>query len=314
MDNNNDYKQQLIDSGLLKKVPSRPHEYRANCPYCGDTHYHLYLHIDVTTDEPVVYMCKRCPNVHGALNEKLLTDLGIDIKIPKNVKGMKRLKIDSGVSDKINIITVDAMDDIRGVREYVNKRVGHFPTLEELQMFQYIGKPSKYCTDYLGEKNIEMLRNRYWFKLSNGNISGRIRDDSLSTYRWLMYRSTRITRSGLYQIKNPIDILNNVNVCICEGVMDAIGLYYNYKELDNCSYIAVCSKQYSKGMKHMIDKGIFGDSVNIHIFKDPNVNTSDIYIDGNMRKLFNKVFIYGNGSEDYGVKPDLFNVRRIEKR
>lgn len=311
---NNDYKQALISSGILKKVPSRPHEYRANCPYCGDSHYHLYLHIDLTTEEPVVYMCKRCPNVHGVLNDKLLTDLGLDIKIPKNVKGMKRLKVDTGVSETINLVTVDHMDDIRGVCDYIEYRVGHRPTLEELQMFQYVGNPFRYVKDYLGDKNIEMLKNRHWFKLTNGNISGRIRDDKLSTYRWLMYRSTRIIKSGVYQMKTPIDVLKDINVCIFEGVMDGIGLYYNYKELDNCTYVGVCSKQYAKGMKYMINKGIFGDSVNIHIFKDPNVPTKDIYIDSDMRKLFKNVFIYGNGDMDYGVKPNLFNIRKVEKR
>ena len=95
--------------------------------------------------------------------------------------------------------------------------------------------------------------------------------------------------------------------------MDSIGLYYNYKELENCTYISVCSKQYSKGMYHMINRGIFGDSVNIHIFKDPNVRCEDIYIDPNMRRLFKNVFIYGNGDKDYGVL-DISNTRRLEKR
>ena len=310
---NNEYKQALIDTGLFKKVPSRQHEYRANCPYCGDTHYHLYLHIDVTTDDAVVYMCKRCPNVHGALNAKLLNDLGIDIKIPKEVQSMKKLKVDEGVSETMNLITVDGNNNIQGVSEYINSRVGHRPTLQELQMFQYLGNPLGYAKEYLGEKNIDMLKNRYWFKMTNGNMCGRIRDDKLSSYRWLMYKSTRVTRSGLYHMKTPIDVLADINVCISEGVMDSIGLYYNYKELENCTYISVCSKQYSKGMYHMINRGIFGDSVNIHIFKDPNVRCEDIYIDPNMRRLFKNVFLYGNGDKDYGVL-DISNTRRLEKR
>lgn len=310
---NESYKDLLINSGLLKKVPSRPKQYRACCPYCADKHYHLYMFIDVGSEEPVVYQCKRCPNVHGVLNEKLLADMGLDIRLPKNIKSAKRLKVDS-VSDKINIITVEHTDDFSGAAAYINSRVGHVPTLEELQMFQYVGNPVKYAKDYLGDKELSMLKDRFWFKLNNGNITGRIRDDSLSSYRWLMYRSTRITRSGLYQMKTPIDILNPINVVIAEGVMDVVGLYYNFKELENCSYIAVCSKNYSRGMQHMINKGIYGETVNIHIFKDPNVKSSDIYIDNNMRRLFNKVFIYGNGEYDYGVKSNLFNIRKVEKR
>lgn len=314
----NSYKERLIGSGLLKKVPSKRCEYRANCPYCMDKHRHLYLYIDLDSNDPVKYRCFRCPNVRGILNEKLLLDMGFDegaIKIPKGIKSMKRIKVDDSVSSKLNIITVNDDDNIDDISQYIQYRVGHTPTIDELRMFQYLGDPYRYVKDYLGDSKIEMLKNRLWFKLVNGNIAGRVVEDNMSKYRWMNYISTRVKTSGIYQMKTPVDMYQDINVIIAEGIMDVIGLYYNYSDLKNTSYVAVLGKGYHRGMEQLINKGVFGDSVNIHIFKDPNVPCENIWIDPITRQLFKKVFIYENTKGyDYGVKPDKLNIRRIEKR
>lgn len=315
----NRYKERLIGSGLLKKVPSKSNIYRANCPYCMDRKYHLYLRIDLDTDEPVLYDCKRCPQVHGVLNQKLLMDMGFDegaIKIPRDVgKTMKKLKTDECISATMNIITVNDEDDIRSGCEYINERVGHVPTIDELRMFQFIGNPERYVKDYLGDKNISMLKDRNWFKMTNGNIVGRIKDDKLSDIHWLQYITQRVKNTGIYQMKTPVDMYQPINVIIAEGIMDVIGLYYNYGELNNTMYEAVMSKHYNRGMEHIMNKGIFGMNVHLHIFKDSNVPCESIWLDPIRRQLFGKVYIYENVKDkDYGITPDRLRVRRIEKR
>lgn len=74
-------------------------------------------------------------------------------------------------------------------------------------------------------------------------------------------------------------------------------------------------KDYYRGIKYILDRGIFGHSVSIKIFKDSDVNEKDIYIDYNMKKLFNRVDIFENlMGKDYGVLPDELDIHKIIMR
>lgn len=307
----------LLQTGLFRRTGTK-NEYRTNCPFCGDRKLHMYVYIDLDSDESVRYHCFKCP-ARGYLNNGLLLEkLGLDnIQIPKGIKTFKRLSVDNKVSDRIDIVTVDDGDDISVVQSYIQSRVGVIPNINDLISFQYIGNPNMYVKDYLGDQYSYMLKDRVWFKLTNGSIIGRwdLNDDDCIGYRWVRYKTNRIKDSGMYQMKTPVDIQSEINVIIAEGIMDVIGLYFNYNELVNRMFIASCGKDYSRGMYHMINKGIFGDSVNIHIFKDPNVPCDKIIIPKHLRALFNKVYIYGNTlGKDYGVLPNELSIHRLEKR
>jgi hypothetical protein len=184
----------------------------------------------------------------------------------------------------------------------------------ELQYFHYIGNPVKYANDFLGNENISTINNRVWFQMTNGNIIGRTVNDN-TNMRWLKYKTTKAHGVGLYKIGIPIDLYQPIHVIIAEGVMDVIGLFYNYKETFNNIYIGTMGKDYVKGIKYILDKGIFGDSVYIKIFKDPDVPVNKIWIDNNLRSLFKRVDIYENCmGYDYGVKPDLLDIHKIVNR
>lgn len=296
------YKEELISSGIFKRVNN--YQYRCNCPFCGDLKGHMYVLIRMD-DTPVLYNCFKC-NAHGKMNKKFLEYFGIDnIKIPFTSK--KKI-IESKTSSNANIETVSPNDDITNICEYIQSRVGHYPTLSELQSFQYISNPELYAKDYFGKTNInKTLFNRYWFRLTNGNIIGRYIDDT-KTPRWLKYN--HITNSkGLYTIKNPFDAYKTINVYIAEGIMDVIGLYYNYIQNNNI-YIATLGRNYADGLNHLISMGIFGDSVCVKIFKDSDF--SKIWIDDHTRQLFKRIDIYGNMSaKDYGVTPDKLDIHKV---
>ena len=305
------YKESLLSSGLFRRVSST--QYRVQeCPKCGDRKWHCYVKIDLDSDCPVVFNCFKC-NSSGIVDKSFLEYIGMsDISIPKFKYG-KKINVSETVSTKIdlNSITVDESDDITGICNYVNDRVGHYPTLSELQSFGYVGNPYKYTRDFLGVEGQASLKNRFWFRLTNGNISGRWYDDNIDM-RWLRYKSNRVKTSGLYKINVPVDLYQPIDIIIAEGVMDVIGLYYNYTGAKNCVYIAVMGKDYNRAIKYIIDRGIFGTCVSVKIFKDVDVNVNDIRIDYNTKKLFKRVDIYGNIlDKDYGVLPDRLEINKI---
>ena len=307
-----EYKESLLSRGGFRRVSTT--QYRIQeCPKCGDRKWHCYVKIDLSNDEPVLYKCFKC-NSGGIVDDKFLEFIGIDdISVPKFKFG-RRLDVSETVSEKINSMTVVDGDDITGICDYINRKVGHYPSLTELQSFNYVGDPYKYTRDYLGTEGQSVLRNRYWFRLTNGNISGRWYNDEVE-YRWMRYKSNRVKTVGLYKLNVPVDMYQPINVIIAEGVMDVIGLYYNYNGSANNVYIGVMGKDYYRGIKYILDRGIFGHSVSIKIFKDSDVNEKDIYIDYNMKKLFKRVDIFENlMGKDYGVLPDELDIHKIIMR
>lgn len=307
INNNIEYKEKLLNTGIFKRVSEGQYTCQ-ECPFCGDRKRHMYVRISLTDDVPVMYNCFKC-NSHGIMNKKFLEYFNLEnIQIPRN---SYRKKIDiPKVSSSNSIITVCENDDIIDICNYIESRVGKYPTLSELQYFQYIGNPGEYVKEYFGDNNNQrMFFNRGWFKLTNGGMTGRWYGDD-TKQRWRKYNNHQAKSVGLYTMKIPFDLYKPINVYIAEGIMDVIGLYYNYTQ-DNNIYIACLGRNYSYGMKHLVSMGIFGKSVNIKIFKDSDVKTSDIQIDGHLRKLFGKVEIYRNAmSKDYGILPDKLEIEK----
>ena len=179
----------------------------------------------------------------------------------------------------------------------------------DLKAFQVIGNPVAYVVSYLGG-DTKRLNDRIWFRLSNGCITGR-RVDDCDEYRWVKRNisgNDPDKSKGLYIIKTGVDTGTTINVCICEGVMDAIGLYY-HANISNGVYIACMGRDYMLGIKYMIDKGIFGDSVNVRIYKDSDVDY--VRIAKKYFGLFKSISIYHNTlAKDYGVHGDMIEIEK----
>ena len=307
----NTYKMQLISSGLFKKTYSSKHEYRGRCPFCGHTGNKFYIRIDLDSDDPVMYNCFHCP-AQGYLNYNLLERLGLEntITLPKDVKRMKKLPTDTG-GETIKFESITDTDNTSIVSDYIKNHFGVIPTRDDLKIFQYIGNPSMYCSEYLGMDDINSLRDtKIWFKNVNGNITGIDNSGNLKRYH-----STRARDGSLYQMKTMIDTYFDINVIITDNITDCIGLYYHYKELENCMYVACGGRQYQTGIYHIFNKGIFGKGVNLHIMKNKNVKSDKIFIDNDLRKLFNKVSIYENTTgTGYDVMKDNLLIQRVSRR
>ena len=310
-----DYKEALLNTGLFKPIPSSPYQYRCQCcPFCGDMKWHLYVLIKTVDDTPVVYDCKKC-NASGVLNQKFLEyfHLEDDVVLPKKMIRHKKLVTNENVSLDIKEDFVNEYDDISDVCRYIDHRVGVKCDLLDLKAFRYVSKPMNYASEYLSyHGNDKYFRNRFWFKLTNGNIIGRYLNDNTNV-RWLRFKSVMNMKGGLYTIRKPVDVYQTVNVCVVEGIMDAIGLYY-HGGIDNAVYIACMGSDYIKGVMHVLNMGIFGNSVNIGIYKDSDVDNHNIHIDWRMRKLFNKVNIYQNMlDKDYGVPIERLDITHVGK-
>lgn len=307
-----EFKEKLLSTGLFKSVTGSNWYRIKECPFCGDGKWHMYVCINLSSDDVVGFNCFKC-NRKGIVSKQFLDYFNIDINIPTNVSGSKRIVADGSVSNKVPRVNVNESDNIMGVCNYTNDRVGHIPTLGELQAFQYVGNPKKYAMEYLGIDDINNIRNRFWFQMTNGNIIGRFHNDN-TDMRWLKYKTSRCKTTGLYKIALPVDLSGEINVLISEGIYDSIGLYYNWHGTNNNIYISVMGKDYVKGIKYILNKGIFGKSVNILIFKDADVDISKIFVPNLLRKMFKSVNIYENmAAKDFGVTADKYDVCKIVK-
>lgn len=305
-----EFKRKLLDTGLFRKVSGKGQYRCQTCPYCGDMKNHMYVKIDQDSDEPVVYKCFKCAAA-GILNQEWLDYFDITgIQLPK-IKGLRRIQ-SSGVSTIIpELIDFDKdAEAIQIASAYIQKRVGVMPSKNDLKAFQVVGNVTNYVTAYLGG-DMRGLKDRVWFRMANGNIAGRAIDDK-NEFRWRKRNRTTgsdvVNCSGAYIIKNQVDQYEPINICICEGVFDAIGLYY-HSGVRNAVFIACMGMDYQAGMKYALNMGIFGDSVNIRIFKDSNIDV--VRLNPRWRNMFKNITVYHNSiGKDYGVPADQIEIER----
>lgn len=306
-----EFKIKLLDTGYFKH--QKDNEYVCTCPFCGKRK-HCYVVFDLVGDTPLLYNCFRC-NTSGIVNQKFLEYFNLeDMEIPK-MKGSRKILTNSSISSKqISVFDQSRTDTINVCSEYIKYRVGILPTIDELMQFQLVTNPREYAKEYLNRDLKESYyKEKIWFRLDNGNIHGRnmFRDD----YRWGKFETDKVNSVGVYTIQKAFDIESDIIVCICEGIIDAIGLYYYHRSMhvpDNHVYCACLGKNYEAGINKIISKGLFGDSVSVRIYKDSDVSAKKIFIDKNKRKLFKSVSIYENTiNHDYGVPACMIDAKKI---
>lgn len=304
---NAEFKRKLLETGLFKKVSGKGQYVCKTCPFCGDMKWHMYVKIDQEDDQcPVLIDCKKC-NYHGYMPQKFLDYFGLsNLDVPKyrgrrNIGGSGPAKQIALIDPNRDIMTIEA------ARSYIYERVGVMPTMQDLETFQLIGDPTGYVNAYLGGPTYG-LQERVWFRLHNGYMIGRkFTDDGL---RWKKRTKDDKDTAGIYVMRGRIDTFETINVCICEGVMDAIGLYY-HANIRNAIFIAVMGSNYTLGIKHVIRLGVFGYSVNVRIYKDNDIDV--VRIRNCDRKMFKHVYVYHNAiGKDFGVPADQIEFEKYE--
>ena len=300
-----EFKRRLLDTGLFKKATNGWYSTKT-CPYCGDMKNHMYVYIDPGSQNPIGYNCFKCHS-KGLMKQDFLDYYGIQMKVPY-VKGRNRLQQNSPTEMIGDLIDPDKhAGTIMMCQEYFERRLGVIPSMSDLKAFQLIGDPESFVRSYLGGDSWG-LKDRLWFLMSNGGMAGRSIDDNVSL-RWRK-RTRNDVKGGIYSIKSPIATDKPIIVCICEGVMDAIGLYYHC-DIQNAAYIACMGSDYVNGVKYAIDMGVFGDSVTVHIYKDSDVKF--VTIPKMYSQLFKSTSVYRNSiGKDFGVKQDMIELEKTQ--
>lgn len=313
-----EFKHELIASGAFDKIRSRQHQYRGIvCPFCGDENKHFYIRINLDQPtEPCLYNCFKC-NASGILNQQVLDTYGLELKLACFASSsFKKTISSSSVNSTPDYVDITPEDNVDDVANYIENRLGYKPTIDELKMFQYVPNPYQYATEYLKHdfRHRDTFRDRYWFRITNGSISGRYKDDT-SNIRWIKYKSSVTDDTYMYTIKKPFSVEGPITVCISEGIFDSIGLYYYNKmntSIRNAIYISVLSSNYTKGIEYVLDKGIFGNDVRINIYKDSDVHY--IKIPSKLYQLFRSINVYQNvNGKDYGMR-DIEIEKVIERK
>ena len=313
------FKQALLDTGIFKKVGSYGNnQYTCNCPFCGDTKRHMYVKIDLSDDSvPVLYNCFKC-NEHGRINNEFLSGLGItNLNVPR----FGRKKIDYtnenlNTDKKLEYFNINDTFEIEKGIEYIKTRINVTPSADEMKMFGFISDPCMYYKDILnfkGNDNIK-LNQRVWFIMTNCGMIGRCHHDNNHIDRWkkINPNSSKINR-GFYLFKKPFDLHSIINVVLCEGIMDCIGLYYNHDCGNNNVFMASLGTDYNSALEYLINRGIFGESVSIKIYIDSN-DVRNTYYDNIYDNIFKNISIYHNlSSKDYGVPVEQYDIQKLIK-
>lgn len=298
----------LIDSCDLKEGGSHGRWWRyRECPFCGNTKWKFYLYIDLNNESAVGYHCKRCDQKSRLIDDTVLAFMGITgVEIP-HFKGVNQARRHGELFTDVELLPDDA--DISKIQNYVYSRIGVVPTFEELKMFQYVADPIKYLQMVTMEDfNHNKFIDRFCFKLSNGGLTCRYKNDTQT--RWIKHSVVQNAGPGIYVVHNEFDNTKPIHACIAEGVFDILGLYY-HGGFNNALYIGAQGTNYGAGIEHLIDKGIFGNSVTVGIYKDGNVNNCDIRYNRKFKKLFKSITIYENIIEsDYGHTKDKIEIHK----
>lgn len=292
-----DFKRMLLDNCCLRPGGKGVWWRAQTCPFCGHNKWKFYLYIDINNESSVGYDCKRCNRKGFAIDKTILEGLGIrDVEVPR-FKGGNFIRQNSEAFNDIVLLPDDA--NISKIQDYIYERIGVVPTFDELRMFQYVADPAKYCSMISSKGfNKNVFINRFCFKLSNGALACRYHNDTRQ--RWLKYSVTKDNGPGIYTIKSEFSYDQPFEVCISEGIFDAIGLYYHLNNPNNV-YIACEGTNYAAGINHMISKGLFGKHVSIGIYKDGDVKNHEIRYNKRYKKLFKSITIYENViAHDYG--------------
>ena len=307
------FKLDLLATGYFKHRGGM--EYSCTCPKCNKID-HCYVKFDLSKDDPLVWYCHRC-NERGIINAKFLEYFNLeDIKVPYT-RRRKKIKVNKGIDigNDIQLIDTNNTTELTKIIDYFKYRVGVEPTLQELNEFRCLTETRMYASEYLNvQKSDNYFKPLVWFRLDNGNIHGRNVTDN-DEFRWIKFKNDVTSgTTGLYSIRKAFDIESEINVCLCEGIFDAIGLYYyNQKEAGiNAIYVACLGKNFEAGIYSIINRGIFGQSVNIRIYKDSDVSAKSIRVNPSLRKLFKSISVYENTiGHDYGYPADKIDARKV---
>ena len=318
-------------------------QYVTRCPFCGDSdnkrHGHLYIHIDINDNDPIVYHCFKCES-SGIVNNEFFTIIGLDnndikasfSKYKSKSNKFKKLYESSVIYFDYKIPEITDKSKIKYIEDRLSCKISDddirktkiITSLKSFLNFNNI-KEVTLPINYL--RNIE---DHYIGFLSFGNSHILFRDMSgKEKYKWIKYPITKESKMNkiFYSIENSIDIFSNEPIIInlAEGVLDTLSIYKNLGYNDSNSInISVCGKRYVGVLETLVDMGIIGDNVTVNIFADNDEvynkkNTAPTtpkyfgYVLRRIKYLYKEVNIYYNLlDKDVGVSRNNIKLKKFK--
>lgn len=334
---NNDIKYKVI--ALLRTLSvcienSAETQFTIRCPYCGDSmnqnHAHFSIHIDVNSNDPMVYNCLKCP-ASGLLTTSVLEDLGLELSqdiytglktFNKKIPHTNRFIQNQIENFKVPCYQENNLNDKK--LNYLNERLGTNITYQDAQglkillnLFDFIKYNDIKTIPNKKFRYLQFLNDNYIGFLSTNNnciTMRKVTDVEFGMrYDKIILNPTNYNPCSFYSIPNSIDLMytDDINIHIAEGTFDILSVYYNLMHQDkkNNFYYAACGFGLMSPIEYLIYNGI-NTGLNIHIYSDSDKADQDhiqnLYKKKSMTVWLDHYYIHRNviletGKKDYGV-------------
>lgn len=309
------------------------------CPLCGDSKKdpnkkRMYIKVKLKDGENSLFCCHNC-NTIGPTESilPLLFDGDYEIlslaksygnELRKNPKykyykmtKRKDVKLDLPPNTEFN------KDKIK----YINKRLGIKLTNGDIRGYKIVidfydflymnrvenlTRDKRVCdkleTDYFG---FLTLNNDYLVMRNIRNSE----DKYMKRYEVYSIFGNDDTTKRMYIMPTEIDITQEIEINIAEGVFDILGVFHHIKnkETKNKLYVAVCGSGYESVIRYIISKyGVIFHKINIFSDSDKDVS----YYRNIKRKLGKRVdgditVYYNKIGKDYGVPKEEIDLKYV---
>lgn len=310
------------------------------CPICGEgskehSHGHCYVGL-IKNHPPLVYHCfinecsgivtpdfLRSKDIYDTELENILNIFNSSYASMKN-EDKKKYFINKKKKD---LIIPDIKDSELSFYKlkYMIYRLGIRFTYEDMKNLKVVFS----LKDFLEVNQIyPNLKYNKYLDLIDHDYLGFVSNSS----EYIVFRNTRIsdnlryikynifnqddTSDIMYTIPTTANLFDNtINLNICEGPFDALGIYYHLynKNRYNNIYCACCGSGYVAAIKNIIRKGFIGN-LKVNIYSDAD-KTPKYY---NQIKLVKEIapwvksidLYYNQLSKDYGVHANQIELSR----
>lgn len=314
------------------------------CPVCGEgtkkhNHSHCYVGL-INNGPPVVFHCfmNECS---GVVNPNFLHDMGIfdnELDTILNIFNRSVSNLDT-ISRKIYMINkkkehmsipkiVDNGNSMHKLM-YMQNRLGVKFSYENLESLKVVFS----LKDFLEVNDIKPnMKYKGFNKVINNDYVGFLSSNN----DYIVFRNTLLNdnlRYVKYDLFNSMDTGNiiynvpgmqcdlfadEVNLNICEGTFDALGLFCHVKKYDkvNNIYAACCGSGYLNAIKYFLKLG-FIDNLRVNIYSDSDKDLKyyrKIKIYEQIEPWVKSIDIYYNElGKDYGVPAKYIKVTKAMK-
>lgn len=343
MTGNENYAENIREIILRTKKPSyqttNKKEIRIRCPYCGDSKSNpssAHLYIEMTA--PFRFHCFKC-ETSGVLNQQSFRDMELfDTELSMSViNANKQRKENSGIQkisytkrNNLKNPVFDTMASKNALTYFNNRYLSNYDAEFVTKKFKCILDP----ISFFNENSMRVPNIQFDYSESIGFISS---DNSHIIFRDYggkqekrynnlnIYQDNNIGLvSKAYNISSDVSIMEpQINLVICEGIFDIIGVYTHYysnkNDLNDTIFAAACGKAYNAVILNYIRMGFL--NLNVIIYSDADVDPSFYRALKNSAPYLknSKITLYYNNlynpktkyGKDYGCPINDIQLRKI---